>query len=218
MKRFIIFVLFIALTTVLTSCSSMHYRKTNYMINNLDVYRYDHRTSEINCDRISVFGLFVRDGDYDYVTDKDFGECLNTLFVKDGGIFHNLSEGVILELFTIEDVLEVDWDFDVFATHDLLDYTQVDSFIFTTTESEIFDDKDVIDRALGISESVYQKFIVGYSPSSLELVGYIEVYFDESLIVTLVVYEEGIYDPLTEGFQERYTSELYGLFESVMNQ
>lgn len=217
MKRLGTLVLLFSIVSILTSCTGIHYRETNYTLNGLEVYRYDHRTSEIECDRISSFGLFVRDGDNDYVTNKDFGECMNTLFVKDGGLYHNLSEGLVLGLYTIEDVLEVDWDFDVYATHELLHYTEVDSFVFVTSESETYDDADGIQRVLDISGSVYQKFIVGYSPTSMQSIGEIQVYFEETLIVTLIVYEEGIYDPLTEGFQERHSSELQGLFESVVN-
>lgn len=217
MKRFVTFVFALLILGVLASCSGIHYKATNYMINGFNVYRYDHRTSEVSCDRISQFGLFVRDGDDDYVTNEDFGECLNTLFVKEGGTYYNLTEAVSLSLFTLDEVLDVDWDFDVYDTHNLLDYTEVDYFIFKTSVSEIYDDTDSIERVLNISESVYQKYIIGYSPSSMDSLGEIEVYHDDLLMVTLVVYEQGIFDPTTEGFQESYSSELHGLFKSIVN-
>lgn len=217
MKRFIAFGFTLLLVAVLTSCAGIHYQTTNYTINGFDIYRYDHRTSEVSCDRISQFGLFVRDGDDDYVTNEDFGECMNTLFIKEDGTYYNLTEAVSLSLFTIDDVLDVDWDFDVYDTHNLLEYTEVDYFIFKTSVSETYDDTDSIERVLNISESVYQKYIIGYNPTSMDIIGEIEVYHNDLLIVTLVVYDQGIFDPSTEGFQESYSSELHGLFTSVMD-
>ena len=105
----------------------------------------------------------------------------------------------------------------MYETHDLLNYTDVDYFVLKTDVSEIYDDTDSIERVLDISESVYQKFIIGYRPETMSLLGYIEVFHDETLIVTLEVYEQGIYDPFTDGFQESNVSELQGLFQSVVN-
>jgi len=217
MKRFIVFILTFFAIGILSSCSSIHYQTTKYTIQGYQVYLYDHRFSDKVCDRISQFGLFVRDGEDDYVTKEDFGECINTLFIKDNSIYYNLSEAVQLDFFTIDDILGVEWDFDVYDTHDLLDYTAVDYFIFKTDVSEKYDDSDSIERVLDISESVYQKFIIGYRPETMNLLGYIEVFHDETLIVTLEVYEQGIYDPFTDGFQESNVSELQGLFQSVVN-
>ena len=217
MKRFITFGFALLFIGVLASCTSIHYKDTIYTINDFQVYRYDHRTSEVSCDRISAFGLFVRDGDDDYVTNNDFGECLNTLFIKDGGTYYNLTEALNLDLFTIADVLDVDWEFDVYETHVLLDYTDVDYLVFKATDAVTYDDADSIERVLNISESVYQKFLLGYSPSTMDLLGHIEVYHDEILIVTLDVYQQGIFDPTTDGFQESNSSELHGLFVSLVN-
>lgn len=217
MKRFISFIMILFSVFILSSCSSMNYEETNYKIGSYDVFRYDHFSSERVCDRISRFGLFVRDGEEDYLTDKDFGECMNTLFVKEKGDYYNLSQALTLELFVIEDVLEVEWDFAVYPTHTLLDYTEVDYFVFRTSVSEVYEDADNIERVLEISESIYQSFIIGYYPDTLTSIGYIDVFHNETLIVTLEVYEQGIFDSLTTAFQESYTSELFGLFQSVMN-
>ncbi len=45
----------------------------------------------IECDRISRFGLFARDGEDDYVTDSDFGDCRFTYYVKDSGTVYSLT-------------------------------------------------------------------------------------------------------------------------------
>ena len=171
------------------------------------------------CDRISMFGLFVRDGDTDYVTNQDFGECINTLFIKDSGTYLNLSEAVEQEVITLEQVLEVEWNFDVFATMPLLSHTTFDNMVFrtatsTTTLEDIYgmDVEEEIERLLQFSESLYQIFIVNYYPESVNGIGFIDVYNDDVLILTLEVYDEGIYDPVADAFQEVYASELHGLF------
>lgn len=217
MKRLMTFTVVLISILFMSSCVSMNYEETNYTINTYQVYRYDHFASEKECDRISRFGLFVRDGDDDYLTDKDFGECMSTLFIKENGDYHNLSQALTLELFEIDDILEIEWDFDVYHTHALLDYTEVDYFIFRTNVDELYDDSENIERVLEISESIYQSFIIGYLPDSLTEIGFIDVYYDEMLVGTLEVSEQGIYDPFTGAFQESYTSELFGLFQSVMN-
>jgi hypothetical protein len=172
----------------------------------------------VSCDRISAFGLFVRDGESDYVTDKDFGECKNTLYVKQDGTFYNLSEALELDMFTIEQVLSTDWNFTVYETHSLLYYIDVESLIFSNyTESETYNDMENIERVLEISESIYQRFIIDYLPQNLSPIGEISVLKDGDIIVVLEVYEQGIYDPFTNAFQESYASELFGLFSSIIN-
>ena len=219
MKRIFTGVLVLLITFALASCVGIHYQETEYDINGYTVYRYDHRTSERECDRISVFGLFVRDGDIDYVTNVDFGECISTLFVKDGGTYLNLTEAVELEVISLQDVLDVNWDFDVFATMPLLSHTTFDNMVFrtattTTTLEDIYgiDVEEEIDRILQFSESLYQRFIVDYFPETVNGIGFIDVYNDDVLVLTLEVYDEGIYDPVAEAFQEVYSSELHGLF------
>jgi len=206
------------MTILLTACVGMHYQETEYVINGYQVYLYDHRTSEVSCDRISPFGLFVREEENDYVTDKDFGECKNTLYVKKNGTFYNLSEAIELDFFTIEEVLSIDWKFAIYETHSLLYYTDVESFIFSNdSESITYTDVENIERVLGISESIYQKFIIDYLPANLTQIGEISVLNGEGTFVVLEVYEEGIYDPFTNAFQERYTSEIFGLYSSIIN-
>lgn len=224
MKRQFTLILIFLLVMILSSCSGIHYQNTDYTVNGYDVYKYDHRFSQMECDRISMFGLFVRDGDLDYVTNKDFGECQNTLYVKDGGNYYSLSEGVSNNLFTLDDVINVDWDFNVYETHDLLDYTEVDNFVFINSESTVnFGDfymgnlETELERILSISESVYQKFIIDYTPDNLTAIGTIDVYFEGNVVASLTVYEEGIFDSSTNAFQESYTSELFGLYQAIMS-
>lgn len=217
MKKIFSFILVLTSIFVLSSCSGLHYIETEYTIDDYSVYQYDHKFSQTECDKISKFGLFVRDGDDDYVTAKDFGECLSTLFVRSNGDYLNLSNAIDFDLFSIEAVLEVDWDFKVYETHPLLEYTEVDYFVFHKGEdSQTYDDSDNITRVLEISESIYQRFIIEYYPKLTLSLGTIDVYYDTSLVATLIVYEEGIYDPTTDAFQEMHSSELYGLYLSIM--
>lgn len=224
MKRLYSIFMVTSVVFLLSSCQGINYVDTEYEINGYQVYQYDRFASDIQCDRISRFGLFIRDGENDYVTDTDFGECVYTLFVKHGGNYLNLTEALTMNLFSIDDVLAIEWDFYVFETHALLYNITYDDMVFrdannTVILSEYYEEEmeQELIRLNEISQSFYQLFIVDYYPSTTSSWGFIDVYQNDELLVTLEVFTEGIYDPATNAFQEEHSSELHGLYNSLMN-
>jgi hypothetical protein len=217
MKRLLLLLLLISTVFTLSSCGALEYKEVGYTINGYQVYEYDMINGSIDCDRISKWNLFVRDGENDFLTDYDFIDCRNTYYVKSGSSVLSLTDGIEEGLFTLEEVLAVDWDFEVYETYNFLSDIDASYFEFETDHVVVYDDLDNINRIKDISQSFYQKFIVGYSPQSFTLIGTIRIYDDnDQLLQTLDVYDIGIYIQELNAYQEYMNSEIYGLFTSVM--
>jgi len=215
MKKVLLLIL-LATVLVLTSCTRTDYLKYDVTINGYELYEYDKFNETIMCDTLVPYELFMRDGDNSY-SGPQFTDCGHTLYVKDNGSFITLTEAIENDLFTAQDVLDIDWSFKVFETHRFVDYLALDYLVFTVEGQEdiLFDNNTELVRLLENADSFYQSFLIDYEPlMSNPILGYIEVYSSSGLEVTLTVFECGIYDPLMESFQLVENSEVHAAFLS----
>lgn len=214
MKKYLLLVTLL-LVLSLSACGNKNYTILDYEINGYSVY--EKVESGVFCSRISQFGVFFESDD-EYYLGPPFGNgCQDTLFVIDNNEYITLTMALERDVFTKEDILSVDWDFEIYENFPLNDYGDLTKLVFEYTNSETveFDDPAELARLLENSDSVFQHMIIGYSYSNSSIKGSIKWYNNDELIVEFDVYEYGICDTeLNACVDDSGSNELYAVYQS----
>lgn len=212
--------LIVVMLVFLTSCSGLSYKSYGKEIGSYSVFQYDAPFSQIECDRIAPFVVFYED-DGEYYLGRGFSECRDSLYIKHKGSYIDLSSAISKGLITKSDIDSVEWDFPILESHFLLDYLEVDYFVFRYESKElVFDDYQAIEELLEEENLPYELFVVDgvdIEISNYDVLGYIDVFSNNQIEVTLTVTSEGLYDQHMNSFQYAYGSTLFSWFNNNAN-
>jgi hypothetical protein len=208
---------------LLSACGGIDYNRTSYEVGGYRVYEYNLFGTDVECEASHPFRLFARDGEEDYVTDYDFIDCATTYFIREDGAYVNFNEALDEDYISMEDILAVEWPFELYQTEVFGDYLELDSDISMTFNfngtSYQYNDLGDIEWLIENSDSVYQAFLIDYLPlastDDMNALGSIVIVKGTSVLAELIVFEEGIFNPASLGFQLKQNSTLYSVYEVI---
>ncbi len=195
MKKVIIFLILIGIAVLLSSCS-LNYKKYDAKINGEQLYVFDEFIGEVTCDKISAWDvIFTYEDEIYAVKNSGISSCNSTLYVKDGTNFISLTNALDSNIFELEDLLNYNWDFEIFKLYFPLNDIDIERIIMTDelglNEDYIITDLDIIQSIKNDMYFYCSGFISGFEYDTKEIISYISIYDTEGNSYNFSLKESG---------------------------
>ena len=194
--------------------NSAYIRYEGITIDKKKVYKREYLPN-IHCDMVSTITPFVKVDGKEYVIQTFFSSCSGTLFISENFEYISLYDAVEEGIISGDSVLDYDWPFEYYETHDLLNDIAIDYIVLENqdkSESVVIDDEDTITMLQEASESIYYHFLIGYEDTSNDrLDGYITIVDTGGATYEFEVNYHYIYYPEKDSTQN--SGELLWLFQ-----
>ena len=150
----------------------------------------------MQCDRISAWDVFFTYEDDIYtVKNSGISSCNSTLYIREGFKYTSLTNALVDGVFELEDILDYDWDFNIYKANFPLNDIDIESIVMTDevgiNEDYVIDDSNVI---LSIKEDMYfycSGFVSEFDYSEDDVISIITINDVEGLTYTFLLRDSG---------------------------
>ena len=196
MKKSFVLIILIGIAIFLSSCS-LNYKKYDASINGKQLYIFDEFNSDIQCVRISSWDVFFTfEEDIYIVKNSGINSCNSSLYIRDGFEYISLTNAVNEGFFEVEEILEYDWDFEIFKANFPLSDIDIER-IEMTNEIGV-NDLHIISDSIeiqSIKDNMYfycSSFISGFEYTEEDIISEITIYDIDENSYTFLLKENGI--------------------------
>ena len=147
MKKVLLLLALLGVTISLSGCS-LDYKKYDAKINGKQIYLFDEFRTDVQCDRISAWDVFLTyESDIYIVKNSGISSCNSNLYIRDGFDYISLANSITEGIFELDDILDYEWEFDIYKANFPLNNIDIER-IEMTDEIGINEDYIITDDVL----------------------------------------------------------------------